>query len=49
MKKFMYLTTGENNSLISVNPFVEPKDYDNERKDGWLFSEKELKDYLEKL
>lgn len=44
----MYLTTGENNSLITVNPFVEPKDYDNERKDGWLFSEEELKDYLEK-
>ena len=37
MKKFMYLTTGENNSLITVNPFVEPKDYNNERKEGWFF------------
>ena len=37
MKKFMYLTTSENNSLITVNPFVESKDYNNERKERWLF------------
>ena len=47
MKKFMYYTTRENNSLIAVNPFVEPKDYETERKDGWLFSEEELKEYEE--
>mgnify|MGYP003420776207 FL=1 len=49
MKKFMYYTTRENNSLIAVNPFVEPKDYETERKDGWLFSEEELKEYLQKF
>lgn len=46
MKKFMYYTTRENNNLIAVNPFVKPKDYEAERKNGWLFSEKELKEYL---
>lgn len=49
MKKFMYYTTRENNSLIAVNPFVKPKDYEAERKDGRLFSEKELKEYLQKF
>ena len=48
MKKFMYLTTGENNNLITVNPFVESNDYNNERKEGWLFSDDELRLYLEK-
>ena len=28
---------------------MKPKDYEAERKDGWLFSEKELKEYLQKF
>lgn len=49
MGKFMYLTTKENNNLITVNPFVESKDYKSERQDGWLFSDDELKEYLTKF